>query len=106
MDSYKESHDRVLLFAICVDVNDVIYPLALGVFYKENGDNMRWFIELLSKYTSVNKNIKVTFIYDHGNNIDTALECCWSKHQVRLYMKHILDNLINIYKVECLKNNY
>ena len=45
----KGLYGRQLLYAVGIDANDCIYPIAWAVGSKENKDNWKWFLQLLAQ---------------------------------------------------------
>ncbi|KAK2648474.1 hypothetical protein Ddye_015963 [Dipteronia dyeriana] len=66
LDGYhlKGPHEGILFYAIALDANCGVYPLALGVCEIECSDTWKWFVMLLHEHMGMHEKRTVCFMTD------------------------------------------
>ncbi|XP_022887999.1 uncharacterized protein LOC111403646 [Olea europaea var. sylvestris] len=70
----KMEYGGQLLSVVGVDANNGMYPVVYAVVEVENGDNWRWFLELLKDDLHIHNGMHWTFISDKQKGLVNAIE--------------------------------
>ncbi|XP_028802412.1 protein FAR-RED ELONGATED HYPOCOTYL 3-like [Neltuma alba] len=82
----------ILLTAVGLNANDLLYPLAFALVDKENGVNWTWFIQWLRISLDLHNGGKVTFMSDMQKGLQHAVIEILPEAEHRLCARHIYAN--------------
>ncbi|XP_022858231.1 uncharacterized protein LOC111379130 [Olea europaea var. sylvestris] len=93
-----------LLTAVGVDANNGMYPVAYAVVEVENGDNWKWFLELLKDDLHIHSSQHWIFISDKQKGLTNAIGTLFENSQHRTCVRHLYNNFSVCHKGLALKN--
>ncbi|XP_022850584.1 uncharacterized protein LOC111372463 [Olea europaea var. sylvestris] len=93
-----------LLIAVGVDANNGMYPVAYGIVEVENGDNWKWFLELLKDDLHIHSSQHWIFISDKQKGLTNGIGTLFENSKHRTCVRHLYNNFSVCHKGLALKN--
>ncbi|KAK4404480.1 hypothetical protein Sango_0816600 [Sesamum angolense] len=88
----KGPHSGILLTAVSIDPNNILYPLAYAVVSGETRESWEWFLELLEGDLNVVRDDTYTFISDKQKGLIPAFESVFPGATNRFGVRHLHNN--------------
>ncbi|XP_022880670.1 uncharacterized protein LOC111397939 [Olea europaea var. sylvestris] len=86
-----------------VDANNGMYPMAYAVVKVENGDNWKWFLELLKDDLHIHNSQHWIFISDKQKGLTNAIRTLFENLEHRTCVRHLYNNFSIFHKSLALK---
>ncbi|XP_022854823.1 uncharacterized protein LOC111376128 [Olea europaea var. sylvestris] len=93
-----------LLTAVGVDANNGMYLVVYAVVEVENGDNWKWFLELLKDDLHIHSSQHWIFISDQQKGLTNAIGTLFENLEHRMCVRHLYNNFSFCHKGLALKN--
>ncbi|KAK2642022.1 hypothetical protein Ddye_023785 [Dipteronia dyeriana] len=88
----------IMLSAIALDADSVIFPIAFCICEVKNTDTWVWFLRLLSEALNWDDSVPICFINDRQKGLTNALKYTWPRAGKRHCCRHIIANFNATYK--------
>ncbi|KAL2455280.1 MuDR family transposase [Abeliophyllum distichum] len=100
----KTEYGGQLLSTVGVDGNNGLYPVAYAVVETENGENWRWFLELLKEDLALHNSNGLIFMSDKQKGLVNAIGSLFEHAEHRTCVRHLYNNFSSLHKGLALKN--